>query len=132
MKASTALGSLRWAALLLVAFAFTAQALGTAPAMYVPPAPPLTAADAAALGDAYVARTFPEFKGLYCASVVCEEPPGPGNPPTVWRLTYRLAGNPLRDIPGSIFGDWGDALVFVHTDSSVSHTIAPKRNPPRQ
>ncbi|MEI9896461.1 MAG: hypothetical protein WDN28_22015 [Chthoniobacter sp.] len=100
-----------------------------------PPAPPFSAAEAAKLGDAHVAKKFPQFPDLYCSEILYD--PGVDgdadivpDPTIVWRLRYVIAKNPRKDVAGSPFPDWGWCLVFIHRDKSVTHTSEPKRNPP--
>src|SRR5262245_51502952 len=108
------------------------QAGANGPLTATPPAPPFPAWEAAKLGDAYVAKTFPKFPNLYCSEVSYDgDDHMKPDPTVVWRLRYLLPNNPHRAIPGSPFPDTGVCLVFVHRDKSVTHTKEPTQNPPK-
>ncbi len=98
--------------------------------METPAAPPFPATEAARLGDAYVAKKFPEFPTLYCSEVSYDSDDNLKPVPSiVWRLRYYIPHNPRKEVPGSPFPDWGVCLVFVHKDKSVTHSTQPKLNP---
>jgi hypothetical protein len=120
----------RIALLILILTSFNAKA--TSPPMETPAAPLFRAAEAAKLGDEYVAKKFPEFPTLYCSEISYESDDQlRPDPSVVWRLRYIIPNNPRKEIPGTPFSDWGVCLVYVHKDKSVSHTSEPRKNPPR-
>ena len=117
------------AGLVASVFAVLNVAAESAP-MPTPPAPPFRVAEAAGLGDEYVAKKFPQFPTLYCSHVSYNRADNKESDPSIiWRLRYVIPINPAREVPGSPFYDWGVCVVFVHKDKSVTHTLEPKQNP---
>jgi hypothetical protein len=100
------------------------------PPMQTPAAPLFRAAEAARLGDEYVAKKFPQFPTLYCSEVSYDSDDNmKPDPSVIWRLRYLIPNNPRKEVPGSPFPDWGVCLVYVHKDKTVTHTTEPKQNP---
>ena len=97
-------------------------AVAEAPPMQVPPAPKVSAAKAVELADAYVAKTFPDDRGLYCQSAQLQD--GGMRPVRAhrhWDLTYRQAGAQRHVDPKSGKETFGDFHVYVTMEGELSH-----------
>ncbi|MEX2605886.1 MAG: hypothetical protein WD708_00940 [Kiritimatiellia bacterium] len=114
---------------ILAIFAVAESAMAESPPTHTPRAPLFKAVEAARLADEYVAKTFPEFPGIYCSELSYESHQMKPDKTVIWRLRYMIPNNPGRVVEGSPHKDWGVCLVYVHEDKSVSHTTQPKRNP---
>lgn len=114
----------------LIAISIAFDAGATSPPMKTPAAPAFRAAEAARLGDEYVAKKFPQFPTLYCSEVSYDSDDNmKPDPSVIWRLRYIIPNNPRKEVPGSRSPDWGVCLVYVHKDKTVTHTTEPKQNP---
>ena len=115
---------------LVITGLFILRAEANGPAIYTPAAPPFLAAEAARLGDEYVAKKFPQFQTLYCSEVSYDSDDNmKPDPSVIWRLRYIIPNNPRKEVAGSPFPDSGVCLVYVHKDKTVTHTTEPKQNP---